>query len=470
MQSALVSPQLMTHLSRWIADRLGLNFPKERWGDLERNIAIAAQEFDYPSTESYITRLLSGPTSRNLIETLASYLTVGETYFFREPRSFEALETHVLPELLKVRRSQGKRLRIWSAGCCTGEEPYSIAILLDKLIPDYQSWNSTLLATDITPRFLRKAVDGIYGEWSFRGAPDWIRDHYFSKQNDGLYEINPWIRQRVTFSCLNLVDDNYPSILNNTNSMDIIFCRNVLMYFTEEQAKKVVHNLYRSLADGGWLITGSIEGPYNLFVPFAPVEFAGTILYQKRKALKQRMEYIGDSVCPFDIVPVNTATTSPPAMPDFERASQRDGYEASDQHTEFSLRARENANQGKLAEAAGWCEKAIALDKFNPGYRYLLATIQQEQGLNVEAVKSLKHALYLDPDFVLAYFALGNLHRLQGRLLEAEKYYINVQTILQTYPDAQILPESEGMTAARLSEVVSCLQSGLNHPKLPRHK
>ena len=151
---------LLFSMSDFVATRMGLHFPRERWGDLERGITAAAREFDLPDAESCALRLLSTSPTQNHTEILASHLTVGETYFFREKRSFEVLEEHVLPELLRSRRGVERRLRIWSAGCCTGEEPYSVAMLLDRLIPDPGEWNVTILATDINPRFLKKAAEG----------------------------------------------------------------------------------------------------------------------------------------------------------------------------------------------------------------------------------------------------------------------------------------------------------------------
>ncbi|MBI2224552.1 MAG: molybdopterin-dependent oxidoreductase, partial [Betaproteobacteria bacterium] len=177
MDIRVATPELLlSSLSEFLAAQMGLHFPRERWGDLERGIAAAASEFGMADVQSCINWLVSTSLTRNQVEILASHLTVGETYFFREQRSFEMLEEHVLPEILRVRGETGSRVRIWSAGCCTGEEPYSIAMLLDRLIPDAVKRNFTILATDINPRFLRKAAEGVYSDWSFRETPAWIRE------------------------------------------------------------------------------------------------------------------------------------------------------------------------------------------------------------------------------------------------------------------------------------------------------
>ena len=244
----------MPRLSEFLAQQMGLHFPAERWPDLARGIDAAALEFRFPDAASCIQWLLSAPLSRSQVEILSSHLTVGETYFFREPQVFDVLQTHILPALIQSRRQSGQHLRLWSAGCASGEEAYSLAILLQRLLPDFRQWNISILATDINPHALQKAAAGIYGDWSFRNAPPWLREGYFRAIPGGRYEIAPAVRDMVTFSYLNLAADVYPSLLNNTNAMDIIFCRNVLMYFSPQRAQQVIHNLYRCLVDGGWLI------------------------------------------------------------------------------------------------------------------------------------------------------------------------------------------------------------------------
>ncbi|MHB1188359.1 CheR family methyltransferase [Thiobacillus sp.] len=448
---------LLSALSALLAARIGLHFPKERWGDLERGIAAAATAFDLPDAASCAQRLLSAPLAHREIEILASHLTVGETYFFREPRSLDGFEQHILPALLQAR--DARRLRIWCAGCCTGEEAYSIAMLLDRLIPEHEAWNVTLLATDINPAFLRKAAEGVYGDWSFRATPDWIRARYFKRKRDGRYALHPRIRNKVTFSYLNLAEDVYPSLSNNTNAMDVIFCRNVLMYFTAERARAVVKQLYRSLVDGGWLIVSPAETSSVLFSRFASVAFAGATLYRKpADAAAPRSE------CPVPAPAAEPwrplAQPLPPALQEVAAAPAPASLAAAPHGPGTPAQtARDCANRGQLDEAAAWCREAIAADKLNPAGYYLLATVQQEQGQNAAAVQSLQRALYLDPDFVLAHFALGNLYRSQGRQREAQRHFERAQSVLQTHLPDEILPESEGLTAGRLGEIIASVQS-----------
>lgn len=451
--------QLLSRLSEFLAMRIGLYFPSGRWDDLERGMKAAAHELGDASVEAYIHRVLSAPLTHQQIEILASHLTVGETYFFRDRHSFEALEQYVLPELIRSRRDSERRLRIWCAGCCTGEEPYSIAMLLDRLLPDHEQWHVTVLATDINPQFLRKAAEGIYGNWSFRGTPAWVKEHYFKTGPHGRFEIHPRIKKMVTFSYLNLADDVYPSLSNNTNAMDIIFCRNVLMYFTAELAEKVVGNLYRAVMDGGWLAVSPVEASHTLFSRFSTVNFTGAMFYRKVAADDLRPPPMPPQ--PVEIPALRPSPETPRRIEALPAAEEKIGTPAGPllqrQHEpdDPCLMARLCANQGKLAEAAEWCGKAIVSDKLNPQNHYLLATILEELGQDDAAEQSLKRALYLEPNFVLAHFALGNLRLSQGRHGEAQRHFANALALLQRLPLDEILPESDGLTAGRLGEIIS---------------
>ena len=225
-----ISKSSLFRISEFISANMGLDFPKDRWPDLERGIKSVSRDFNYKNPESCIQWILSSPLTKSLIEIIASHLTIGETYFFRNQNIFNALEKQILPELIHSRRKTGRHLRFWSAACASGEEPYSLAILLSKMIPDLKDWNITILATDINPLFLKKASKGVYTKWSFRSTPAWAMCGYFKKIQEGHYQINPRLKKMVRFSYLNLMDDCYPSMTNNTNAMDVIFCRNVLMY------------------------------------------------------------------------------------------------------------------------------------------------------------------------------------------------------------------------------------------------
>jgi len=497
-----VSEARWSQLSRYIAGHMGLHFPPERWRDLERGLAAVARDRQFASVEACVDWLLSSPLSKSQVEILASQLTVGETYFFRERQTFQALEEHILPELIRSRRGAGRRLRLWSAGCATGEEPYSVAIALSRALPEWQDWQITILATDINPGFLDKASRGVYKDWSFRDPPAGIQERYFRRSNDGCRAILPAIKDRVTFSYLNLAEDVYPALLNNSIAMDVIFCRNVLMYFAPEQARQVVRNFYRALVEGGWLVVGSAETSQVLYPEFETVNFPGATLY--RKASEQgHAKTVFPSLLPEkapEVFPLaddwlsSSAPSGPfppgcqesPLLPEEEPQPSSPpplGYaealvqyeqgryaEAAEILAQFlaaspgeaaamALLARTHANRGQLTEALQWCESAIAADKLNAGWHYLRAMILQEQGSLLEATRSLNRALYLEPGFVLAHFALGHFALRQKQVSQAMKHFDNAHALLRSCPPEDVLPESEGTTAGRLMEIIQSVRT-----------
>jgi chemotaxis protein methyltransferase CheR len=483
-----------SRLSAFIAGALGLHFPRERWSDLQRGMAAATDEFGFNDAAACAEWLLSAPPTKAQLQILASHLTIGETYFFREKKTFETLADSILPKLIHSRRSCEKRLRIWSAGCCSGEEAYSLAILLRQVLPDLADWRVTILATDINPRFLRKAVAGSYGEWSFRDAPAGFKERYFNRGNDGRYVVVPEIKRMVTFAHLNLAEDSYPSLATDTNAMDLIFCRNVLMYFTPAQTGKVVANLHRALLDGGWLAVSPSEVSQALFSGFATRNFPGVVLYEKsavkadgyRMSLPALSDEVTAGVAPLHKQPVATAPLTPPLpSPQPTKRTQEDArstpyvaaaalYEQGRytdvvntllasvaQHPrdprQFSLLARALANQGKLADALAWCDRWIAADKLDPAGHYLRAIVLLERGNSGEARSSLQRTIYLNPAFVLAHFTLGNLARAVGKSDEADKHFSNTRQLLARYQANDLLPESDGLTAGRLTETIAAL-------------
>lgn len=499
MRSTLPHP-LLSRLSDLLAVQMGLYYPEKRWGDLERGIAAAAPALSLGNVEACAHQLLSATLTRRQIETLARHLTVGETYFFREKRSLDVLEEHILPKLIRACARANRKLRIWSAGCCTGEEPYSIAMLLDRLALHGGEWNATIQATDINPVFLQKAAEGIYGEWSFRGTPLWARERYFKRKRNGQFEIVPHIRKRVTFSYLNLAENIYPSVINDTQAMDVIFCRNVLMYFSPEGIKKIGENFHRSLLNGGWLIVSPVEVSNNSFPRFKAVPFPGVVLYQKADRIErtENLEWqtdgggclapIPDSLPdrlfiptaalaqvsglqngepPFSLENIQTEALSrvPGMAAQLISALHSESRPASHEaHDALYLAAHSYANLGQLAEAIQWCEKAITANKLNPAAHYLLATIHQELGQSEIAMQSLMRTLYLEPDFVLAHFALGKLCLSQERRGEAERHFGNALSLLFPHPHDALLPGSDGLTAGRLTEIIASVRSGLPRP------
>ncbi|HEX4055496.1 MAG TPA: CheR family methyltransferase [Tepidisphaeraceae bacterium] len=451
---------LLARLSEFVAQTMGWDFPPSRHADLRRGIAAAAKDLGFDSAAACAQQCLAGALTKAQLDRLASHLTVGETYFFRESKTFEVLANEILPSLIRSRRGENRELRIWSAGCCTGEEPYSIAILLRQMLMDWQEWKITLLATDINPLFLRKAEAGMFGQWSFRGAPAWLKERYFRSGPGERFEILPEIRQMVRFSQLNLAAENYAPVLGDCAAMDVIFCRNVLMYFRSSHAARVVEKLHQAQAERGWLIVSSSELSHHLFAPYCTTNLNGAILYQK-DSNRPKISIPSPNIPAvrwdegLEEIPLPDAgfLFVPPPEPLPVCAESEPDNESS----ALSVEARTLANQGNLAEALGCCDRWIAADKLNPASHYLRSVVLQEQGALLEAVQSLRRALYLDPDHVLAHFALGSIARGRHELRESRRHLVNALRLLKTYPPQTVLPESDGVTAGRLAEMIGSL-------------
>lgn len=481
-----ISGKALSRLREFLAGQIGLRFAKERSRELERGIRAAAGDFGYANPETFIDWLVSTSLSVGQVESLAAHLTVGETYFFRDKSSFQALEEKILPDLIAARRNAGKCLRIWSAGCSTGEEPYSVAILLRRMLHDWKEWNITILATDINAGSLKKGTAGVYGNWSFRDIPQWAMKSAFRKRGDGRFEISPDFRKMVTFSFFNLVEDGCPSLLLGNNAIDIIFCRNVLMYFTPGQAERVVDKFYRSLAEGGWLLVSPVETFQLISTDFSAIPFSGAVLHRKEQREHPRKGRRDSSAPPplprpairlrkGPAVPVRSRPPPPPPRPpadprpDALSLYRQGRYEEAEKTIrvslesggnrgeEFALLARTLANRGRLAEALEWCGKAIEADRCNPGFHFLSAAVLQEIGRMEESEAHLRKALYLDPVFALAHFALGNLALRREKGKESRKHFSNALSLLQGFERNFVLPESEGITAGRLAEIIESI-------------
>jgi chemotaxis protein methyltransferase CheR len=215
-------------------------------------------------------------------EALLENLLTQETSFFRYPAVHEALETKILPELQGRKFWQNPRtLRIWSAGCSTGEEPYSVAITLCEALKFAEAWEIEILATDISRRALRIAEQGAYSKRSLETVPAARLESYFEPAKHG-YQVRPRIRRMISFAQMNLAESVY------VGKIDVIFCMNVLMYFSEERRLQVLRRFYEALEPGGYFLLGHSETLTNAPVKFEPVVMGDCRIYRKPGAVESR--------------------------------------------------------------------------------------------------------------------------------------------------------------------------------------
>lgn len=480
---------VLGQLTEFVARKLGLNFPPERWRDLERALEPVAAEMGFAGVESYAQWLVRAPLSQAELDALAARLTVGETYFFREPRAFDVLREHVVPELIEKRGRGPGRLRVWSAGCCTGEEAYSLAMFFRRFCPALHDWKISILGTDINPHFLRKAREGVYRNWSFRGAPAWLQSEYFIRRAADEFELRPEIRRLVDFEQLNLAEDSYPALHNRTNGLDLIFCRNVLMYFSPDQAQRAIDGFSRALVNGGHLVVGVCEVSTRLCPQLRPRAFPEITIYQKPEpagrvrsvapAASDAGGVIAASLPELAAAPREESAglpLSPAAVDGTELlAEAAEHFRLGDYGSSVDalqkllargpldvdaamLLARAEANQGHLAEALRWIERALVVDKLRPALHFLQASVLQEQNEWALAAEALERALYLDPDYVLAHVTLAELADRGGRAEKATRHRTQALRWLRRQPAEAVIPETEGLTAGRLAAIVEAMQ------------
>jgi chemotaxis protein methyltransferase CheR len=263
-------------LREQIYKRSGIWFSDSSKYLLQKRLSPRARELNFDSFQKYFYFLQYDPRADAEFDQIFDLVTTNETYFFREPAQLQAFIEEVIPDVLS--RKSVKKIRIWSAGCSSGEEPYSIAMLLDDA-GWYEHAAFEIFASDINQQVLQKARKGQYRENAFRATEPKLRAKYFTKDADN----NSWrvideIRNRVSFGRLNLYDEARVSLLGH---LDIVFCRNVIIYFDDASKKVVVSNFYNRLVEGGYLLLGHSESLISLSAQFKLRHLKNDMVYQK---------------------------------------------------------------------------------------------------------------------------------------------------------------------------------------------
>ncbi|WP_231934343.1 protein-glutamate O-methyltransferase CheR [Geobacter sp. DSM 9736] len=261
-----------------IHDHSGLFFDFDFKYLLEKRLSKRLISLQLNNFTEYYRFLKYGRTREQELSDTMDILTTNETYFFREAFQLKAFTEEILPDVRSRKEKKGDRsLRIWSAGCSTGEEPYTIAILLLEM-GCFDNWRIEVIGTDISNRVLQHARKGIYGRYSFRTTEGRYIDRYFTKGEDSNFEVCDKVKGLVTISHLNLVDHSRLALLG---TMDVVFCRNVIIYFDIESKKKVIDSFYKALSPNGYLLLGHSESLMNITTSFALKHLQNDLVYQK---------------------------------------------------------------------------------------------------------------------------------------------------------------------------------------------
>jgi chemotaxis protein methyltransferase CheR len=259
----------------------GIYHPDNKLRLLQDRCSRRIKELKVKNFEEYFECLTTRPMRQSELLTLLNEITIGETCFFRNRQQLDALRRIVIPNLLREKsKLPQRRLRIWSAGCSTGEEPYTLRILqMEETDSQLKDWTVEILATDLNERSLAHATAGIYGDYSTRNLTPWQRQKYF-QQAGGQLRVNPTLSANINFSRLNLTDDRRMSLMKN---IDIIFCCNVLIYFDLASKQRVIQHFFNNLVPQGYLFLGNAESLFGVSEAFDLVHLPGTTAYVKRR-------------------------------------------------------------------------------------------------------------------------------------------------------------------------------------------
>lgn len=484
-----------------VALRLGLQFDESKVGFLAE-VLHRRLDASGDSSAPYLARMESPSSQREELGELAKELTVTETYFFRHLEQFRAFAEIALPDRLSA-GSAAQHVRVLSAGCASGEEPYSLAILaLDSGLPP--GWTLSIRAVDMNAAMLEKAARARFSAWSLRETPEEIRRRWFISQGRE-FALEPAIRHAVEFELRNLARED-PELWQ-PNSYDVIFCRNVMMYFTPESMRALIARITEALAPGGYLFLGHAETLRGHTKDFHLRHTHGTFYYQRKESLQR-----APSVTPFaeswpsePTLPAATEAwaatwietiqhtvrrveeltkeTPPSATPPVARPRadlclalellRTERFEeallllgdlspASAQDPDaLLLRATLLTQAGKTAVAADVCAQLLQLDEFNAGAHYLLALCREGEHDQSGALEHDHLAVYLDPSFAMPHLHMGLIARRGGDTEAARQELAEAFHLLRNEDAARLLLFGGGFSRDALVALCSRELEGL---------
>lgn len=259
-RSCVLAPDIEEQLCLLVRERTGIRILDHQMDTLRRTVADGLSRFGHGDAADYLAALRAARASSPEHEHLIAGITVGESYFFRDQAQMAWLREQWLPQLIAQRRAENNlSLRIWSAGSSDGQELYSLAMMLAEQLPDLEHWNLHLLGTDINAEALARALRGRYSEWSLRATPEAARKRHFRQEKQRMWSISAALRGHVHFAYLNLREDSFPSMLSETNALDLILCRNVFIYFDPTIVAEVMRKFHTCLLPGGHLLLGASD-------------------------------------------------------------------------------------------------------------------------------------------------------------------------------------------------------------------
>ncbi|KAF0221380.1 MAG: chemotaxis protein methyltransferase [Geobacteraceae bacterium] len=452
----------------------GLHFERRNMKILERGIASRMGALRIGSHREYFDHLTRYQESRQELQKLLQHLTVGETYFFRYRAHFEALKTLIATELTA---RNGKSLRFWSAGCSTGEEPYSMAMTIMETVPDWRKRDIRILATDINNRALKKAREGVYRSWAMRVTEKRYLDRYFDWVGDK-FRVKEEVKSLIEFSPLNLQTAGFPTEDGDSRKFDAIFCRNVMIYFTLDTTRRIVERFAECLVPGGYLFLGHAEALSQISSQFERHTRDGSFYYSKksgahafplrreqRPAKEKKSAKGGAKPAPVKLLPQTEAIYEKKSEPElkecYERAralfDEENFPEAAKLLAEVIRRKPDHvaalvtqgfilANDGLFEDALAICSKALTIDDLLPEAYFLKGLVLDMINEPAAAAEEYRKAILLNMDFVMPHYHLGRLFVRLGKEKEGLRELRNSLRILERGEEDGVVPHSGGLS------------------------
>jgi chemotaxis protein methyltransferase CheR len=439
--SALLADPTFPLVKDQLIARTGLAYYADKDGELARHLAGRLAACGAAGCADYLALLDDATRGPDELDELLKQLTIGETFFFRHAEMFDALRHTVLPDLIARNRAHG-RLRVWSAGCSTGAEAYSLSILLRRdLAAEVAGWDVSIVGTDVNREFLARAGEGVFEEWALRATPQDVRRDCFRRDGRS-WALADAFKQGVSFQYHNLVSHPFPSQLNNLFAFDLILCRNVMIYFSAEQVRHCLEGFRHSLVEGGWLLVGHAEPNLDLFRAWRTVNDCGAVLYQKTADAPAPV-FTPPLLPPLpDFLALPAPPRLPPPPPPANPAPSPEPDVAA---------VRACADRGEWEQALAGCRRLVAADRLSPQAHLYHGLILEQLGRHAEAEEALRRAIYLDRRYVLGHYYLGLLLLKGHRSAEAARLFRNALGLLARLEPGHVFADADGITAAELA-------------------
>jgi len=470
---AVLRDPAFPRLKATVIGATGLAYYADKDTALAERVSRRLAERSVPGLAGYLTILNGEGPAGPEYQALINELTVGETFFFRYAEQFEALCAVAIPECLR-RNRDSRLLRIWSAGCSIGPEAYTLEILLKRNFADQlRDWQVSIVGTDLNASFIETARKGVYGNWAVRGLPPDVLNECFDRRDDQ-WAVKPQFREWTSFSVFNLVEGTLPNYARGLGALDVVLCRNVMIYFDEATRGRLLDGLHNALVPNGWLVVGHAETGPQVNALFTPVPVPGATLYRKP------LPGCHPATHP-PAHPLAPASPEPPAAPEAKPPRPRRTTPAPAASPATIPRATGSKAapppakapdlpvpgtppaaalaEGDRAAALEACLAQAERNRLDPAVHFRLGLLEEELGVG-DPVAAFKKALYLDSGFALADYHLALAYWRRGKLAPAQRHFRNARAAVSGHDGTELVAEGGGLTVAELRSMIDLWFSG----------